>query len=910
MRPLFTRRIWTIALAYGLLMTSQIMAEKAKKITEIEGITEYRLDNGLAVLLFPDPSKPTVTVNLTIFVGSRHEGYGEAGMAHLLEHMLFKGTPTHPNIDKLMKQRGATINGTTWNDRTNYFETMPAKGDNLEFAIRLEADRMINSFIKAEDLASEMTVVRNEFERGENSPQRILVQRINAAAYDWHNYGKSTIGNRSDIERVPITNLRAFYRKHYQPDNAMLVVAGKFDDQEAIEYAEKHFGKIPRPERELDRTYTTEPAQDGERTVVLRRVGEVPLVGVAYHIPASPHKDFAACQVLSYIMAIEPAGRLYKALKEPKKAAGVYGWAQGFHDPGLMFGLAEVDKDGDLEDARKTLLGEFETVGTSGVTEEEVNRAKQKISKDREEELANSTRFAISLSNWAAQGDWRLFFLYRDSIEAVTAEDVTRVAQQYLKRNNRTVGLFIPTEEAERIEIPATPNVQELVRDYKGRESIAQGELFDPTPENIEKRTTRKVIGRNVQVALLPKKTRGGFVNLTLTLRYGDEKTLKGFETACRVLPTLMTRGTEKLTRQQIQDELDNNIAELSASGSLGSATFAVKTKTQNLVAVLEVLRQVLREPSLPAADLEVYLREQAALLEQQLNDPKSLALNRLRRVASPYPNMSVRYIPTIAEQLERMRAINRDQLQTLYDDFLGTCTGQLAIVGDFETKEIEPILARTFSDWDATHSYSHVPIVAFTDVSGGAQTIHTPDKENSNYFAGYVFEMNDSHPDYAAMIIGNHVLGGGSLSSRLGDRIRQKEGLSYGVGSFVHAYKLDERASLTLYAITNPENSPKVVKAIQEELDRFMKDGVTDEELDRAKQGYLERQTISRSNDAALASLLNDSHYADRTMDYHAEFEKKVAGLTTKDIHNAWQKHIDLSRLVIITAGDFPEAK
>jgi zinc protease len=241
--------------------------EGVQKVTEIEGISEYRLDNGMRVLLFPDSSRATVTVNMTVFVGSRHEGYGEAGMAHLLEHMLFKGTPDHPNIPQALQARGAQFNGTTWVDRTNYYETLPANDENLEFAIRLEADRLVNSTIRQEDLDSEMTVVRNEFEQGENSPYYVLSQRLLSAAYDWHNYGQATIGNRADIERVPIENLRKFYRRYYQPDNVMLVVAGRFDPDKALEYVAKHFGPIPRPDREIHKTWTEEPPQDGEATV-------------------------------------------------------------------------------------------------------------------------------------------------------------------------------------------------------------------------------------------------------------------------------------------------------------------------------------------------------------------------------------------------------------------------------------------------------------------------------------------------------------------------------------------------------------------------------------------------------------------------------------------------------------------
>src|SRR3954468_1075675 len=219
-------KLLIIAASCGVIA---VQSAEPKKIVTVEGITEYQFDNGLRLLLYPDNSRSKVTVNMTVLVGSRHEGYGETGMAHLLEHMVFKGTPTHRNIPKALQEHGAQWNGSTSPDRTNYYETMADDEENLEFALGMEADRLVNSAIKREDLDSEMTVVRNEFERGENSPTSVLNKRISAAAYEWHNYGKSTIGNRSDIERVPVENLQAFYKKFYQPDNVVLIVAGKFE---------------------------------------------------------------------------------------------------------------------------------------------------------------------------------------------------------------------------------------------------------------------------------------------------------------------------------------------------------------------------------------------------------------------------------------------------------------------------------------------------------------------------------------------------------------------------------------------------------------------------------------------------------------------------------------------------------
>ncbi len=540
---------WFCAMLGGLVLgVTTALAADPTKVTSVEGITEYRLDNGLRLLLIPDQTRPKVTVNLTVLVGSRHEGYGETGMAHLLEHMVFKGTPTHPDIPGAMKERGASFNGSTDVDRTNYYETLPASDENLEFAIRLEADRMVNSPIKAEDLATEFSVVRNEFEAGENSPGSILSQRMMAVAYEWHNYGKSTIGNRSDIERVPVNNLRDFYRRFYQPDNAVLVVAGKFDEKKALEYILKYFGSLPKPARKLSQTYTEEPAQDGERFVTLRRVGNVGLVGLIFHIPAGSHAEFPAVRILAEVLDSEPSGRLYKALVETKKASSVSAFGQAYHDPGALEIMAEVNtKDrATLEQVRDTMFSVLEDVAQSGVSSEEVDRARQSLLKNYELAAQDPNRIAIVLSEWAAQGDWRLYFLNRDRLEKVTPAQVKEVAEKYLTASNRTVGFFLPTTKPERTPVPEVPDIAKLVDGYKGREvkSIAQ-ETFDVSPMAIEARIQRPGPVAGINVAFLPKKTQRQAVQLRLTLHYGNAENLKGFKEAAGFLPELDDPGYE-----------------------------------------------------------------------------------------------------------------------------------------------------------------------------------------------------------------------------------------------------------------------------------------------------------------------------------------------------------------------------
>lgn len=930
--PRKSSRVISIRLPLSCLLLAAVplglAAGSPKQVASVEGITEYQLDNGLRVLLFPDSSQSKVTVNMTVLVGSRHEGYGETGMAHLLEHMVFKGTPTHRNIPKALNEHGAQWNGSTSNDRVNYYETLAASDDNLEFAIRMEADRLVNSSIRREDLDSEMTVVRNEFERGENSPQGVLMKRIEAAAYDWHNYGKTTIGNRSDIERVPVENLRAFYRKFYQPDNVVLVVAGKFEESKALGMVQNYFGAIPRPERKLDNTWTEEPAQDGERVVSLRRVGEVGAVGLAYHIPAGSHEDMAALQVLANILSTQPSGRLYRALVETRKAASASAFARGEHDPGLLTIEAEVTRDATLEEARDLIIATVEPIGATGVTDEEVSRAKQQILKQREQAAADTSRIALALSEWLAQGDWRLYFLHRDRIEKVMPAAVQAVAARYLQRNNRTVGLFIPTDKAERVVIPGTPDLSLALSGYKGRAPISEGEAFDATPANVEARVQRDELPEGIKVALLPKKTRGEEVHVALTLRYGNEENLKGLESAASFLPDLMLRGTKQLSYQQLRDELDRLRATLSAGGGVGggrgrrgggggggaaaagAVSFSIQAKRDTLPAVLEILRQVLRSPALPADQFVVLKRQRLASLEQSLTEPSALAPRMLQRQLNPYSHDDVRYVPTIEESIERLRSVTHDRVAQLYRDYIGSRAGELTIVGDFDPKACLPLLKETLRGWVAAKPYARISTALAGAISGSQHQINTPDKANATYTAGLVFPLRDDDADYPALLMGNYLLGSGALSSRLGTRVRQQEGLSYSIGSSLAVSPFDRRAGLTITAICNPQNVRRVEKAVQEELDRLLRDGVTTNELEQGKQGYLQSQQVGRSSDTALVGLLASLSHAGRTLAFQAELEKRIQALTPEQILAALRKHIDPKKLVVVIAGDFETSK
>lgn len=889
--------------------TKIVIPAGIEKVASVEGITEYKLKNGLRVLLFPDQSKPTITVNMTYLVGSRHEAYGETGMAHLLEHLVFKGTPKHPNIPQELTEHGARPNGSTWYDRTNYFETFSATDENLRWALDLEADRMVNSFIAKKDLDSEMSVVRNEFESGENFPSNILSQRVMSTAYLWHNYGKSTIGSRADLENVPIERLQGFYKKYYQPDNCVLLVAGKIDESKTLKLIDELYSPIPKPERFLYTTYTREPVQDGERVVELRRVGDVQVVSCVYHIPSGAHSDFAAIDILAELLTSEPAGRLYKSLVESKKASSQYGYAMPLKEPGYVYFSADVLKENSLEEASKTMLQTIDDLKTSAPTKEEVSRAKAKLLKDLELAFNNSNQVGLQMSEYIAQGDWRLAFLYRDALEKVTPEDVTRVAKAYFKPSNRTVGKFVPEAAPDRVEITEAPAVENLVKDYKGKEKVAEGEAFDPSPMNIESRTERGVLPNGMEYALLTKKTRGNSVVANLTLRIGDANSLKNKATIARFTASMLNKGTKTKTRQAIQDELDKLKSRMFVFGGGNNVGVSLETERENLPALLALVGEILKTPTFPEEEFEKLKQEELAGIEQQRSEPGAIANNVYSRMLNPYPKEDVRYIATFDEQVQAIKDVKLEDVKQFYKDFYGASSGTMAVVGDFDGAAIKKVAQQEFGNWKTPTPFKRIPSV-YTEVKPTNEKINAPDKANATFFGGMNIKMRNDNADYPAMVIANYMLGGGFLNSRLATRIRQKEGISYGVGSSFSASPLDESAGFRAYAIFAPENSDRLEQAFREEIQKVVTDGFTKEEVDAAKSGWLQSQQVNRSQDNALAGTLNNYLYLDRDLKWDADFEKKMAALTPEQINQAIKKYINVDKMVMVRAGDFDKTK
>jgi zinc protease len=874
-----------------------------RAVMSVEGVDEYRLPNGLQVLLVADDSKPTTTVNLTYRVGSRHESYGETGMAHLLEHMLFKGTPTHRDPKAELSQRGLAFNGSTSFDRTNYFASFAASDSNLKWYLGLQADAMVNSNVARKDLDTEMTVVRNEMESGENNPGRILSQRALALMFDWHNYGHSPIGARADVENVDIPSLQAFYRRYYQPDNATLVVSGRFDPTRTLGWIVDSFGALPKPSRTLPVLYTLDPTQDGERRVTLRRVGGTPLLLAGYHVPSGSSADDAPIELLTIILGDTPSGRLHQRLTQKQLASGVYAYSYDLADPGALFAGASLAPGQDVDKARSELLATLESIAREPITAAELERARAKWLNDWDQSFTNPEQVGVALSGPIGLGDWRLFFLTRDRVRDVKLADVQRVAQQYLVPSNRTLATYVPTEAPVRAPAPVRTDIAKELSAFKPQAAAAKVEAFEATPANLDARTQTFAVG-GVKAALLPKGTRGQAVSAVLILHFGDENSLAGQSATAQAVASLLDKGTTTLSRQQVQDKLDALKTELNITSTPGRVVVTLQSRRDQLPGAIELVGDLLRHPVFAPDTLDEFKRAVQTGIEQQRKDPGSLARNALDRLGNPYPRNDPRYKPTFDELAEDYRGLTVERLRDFHTRFYGAGHGEFAAVGDLDPAQVRTALQTALAGWQPGAPFTRVPL-PFVDVKSAQLLIATPDKPNANMLVRLAVPLNDLDPDYPALTMANFLLGSGS-NARLWKRIREAEGLSYDVRSQIDWFNIDRNSTWQASAIFAPQNRAKVEAAFREELARALKDGFTDKELAEGKASLLSLRQLSRAQDGGVAFALANNLYLDRTFALAAKVDAAIGQLTLEQVNAALRKYVTPDKFVSVFAGDF----
>lgn len=908
--------ILLLLLSICSLETAAFQAKTEITFVEKQGnLSQYRLENGLKVLLLPDSSTPVVSLMVLYHVGSRNEAVGYTGATHLLEHMLFKGTPAFnkergTQIAAILESLGADYNATTWFDRTNYYETLPS--DRLEVALQIEADRMRNSLILDSDRQSEMTVVRNELELLENDPAAVLDVQTYAMAYREHPYHHPTIGWRSDVEGVPTERLKQFYDTFYWPNNATLVVVGDFEEKQLLEQVEKYFASIPSSPKPIPQVYTVEPKQQGERRFVLRRAGELRYLQMVWHTVDARNPEIYPLILLEAILSQGMTSRLQQLLVEQQLAVAVEAQATRLYDPGTFEITATIASGVETLTVERVIRAEIERLRKEKVSPEELNRAKVQIL--AEHAYANDGPAAITaeLSEAISNGDWKIYIDFEKNIEKVSAEQIQSVVQKYLLDDNLTVGHFEPIKEplAQADRRFSKPTVTNSVQPHAWRrrgESRVEGKVKELPPSAAKSSTPfasriKRSVLRNGAVVLAFERRTSPTVVISGTLNAGSYFEPRTKPHLAEITAAMLSAGSRRYSRLQLAQELESLGAQLEFDTDNFVLSFEGKCLRRDLKRLLSLLAEQLLFPTFPEEELEKLKKQAIAELMQDKEDTYLRAYERLTQMAfrpdSPY------YRHTPERLISSVEAISIKDVESFYHKYYSGASMVVSIVGDIDANIATEEVRRLFEGWRS--GIRQKIDVAPTPLPNASdkQYVQMSDKANVDIFIGHPGGVRRSSPDYHAAILANHALGQSTLSSRLGLQVRDTEGLTYGIISRFFEVGLGDG----LWAISvsvSPENVHRAIDSSMKVLRNYTRDGITDKELAESKSSIIGAFKVGLSSNSGIADMLLEMELHSLGLDYIDRYPEYINSVSKEDVNRAIRRYFHPDKVLIAIAGE-----
>ena len=861
-------------------------------VKESGGIKEYTMtSNGLRVLLKQDNTAPVATFMVTYEVGSRNEAIGYTGSTHLLEHLMFKGsrkfnTKKGNSVFQTLQSLGARMNATTWLDRTNYFAVLPS--EHLETLIEIEADRMRNAYIKEEDRQSEMTVVRNEFERGQNSPSGVLDENIWATAYQAHPYHHSTIGWKEDIENVSIERLREFYDTFYWPNNATAIAIGDFTEKQALSMVKKHFGKIRKSTKPIPEVYTAEPKQEGIRTITLKRAGQQGIVGVAHKTPAATHPDAPAFMVLSSILSSGKNSRFYKNITDKGLTTSVYIWDSLFRDPGLFTVYANLSPDIDHKTVEKAVVDEYEKIKKDGVSDEEIKNAQTQLIASMKFRQDGSYAIASGLNEAIASGDWTLYTTYNEKIGTVTKEDVQRIVKEYFKEDLSTIGYFIPLGaggQNKKLATSAKDLEKMKLKHYSEEEGLLSSKVVDTEP----------VEG----IRLLTLKRGSGVVTLTGSMLGGDIYASGNARTAGMVA-AMLDQGTTNMTKFEISAKLESAGARLGFFNGQARVGFSGKFLSEDTKMVFDLLADQLKNPLFAEEDLNKVKKRQVANYKRSKESTRGNATNNMLKA---FYGTGHQNSPTDPDRaIEEIKKITPKNLKDFHSRNYGAGTMVIVAVGDVDHDSLESLIKDVFGGWKKSPLQEKKEPGTANKASDKVY-VTMQDKTSTDLLVGTALGIDRYHPDYLPLYVATHTLGG-NFSARLMQTVRVKEGLTYGINSSMRGFGNGNDGYWMVGGTFSPKLLSKGESSTLREIQKWAEEGITQKELDITKSTLTGGFQVGFDSTGGLAGGILDAIIVHGDLTYLDSYPERIKAITLDEANTAISKYIFFDELYQVAAG------
>ncbi len=869
-----------------------------------QGVKKTVLDNGLTVLTKEIHTAPVVSVQVWYKVGSRNEGEGSNGLSHQLEHLMFKGTTDRPvQFGRLFSALGSEFNAFTSYDETAYFGTV--QRDKLEALLTLESDRMENALVAKEQLNSEKRVVISELQGYENSSGYRLDRAIKRAAFPNHPYGLTVGGTKADVEKFTLEQVKNYYQTYYSPNNATLVITGDFATEPALKVVKETFGKLPQRGNVKPSNYTplppvTTPIQ--KTPIVLKQPGSTAIMEAIYPLPNIQHPDVPAIDVMDAILTGGRSSRLYQALVESGLATSVGGGAAELLEPGWYELQATAAPGQKLENIHQELEKSLTKLQQEQVTTEELNRAKTLLQSSFILSNQDITSQANQLAyNQTIAGDYRYAERYIAGIAKVTPADVQRVAKTYLDSAKRTIGFFEPTQVNGK---PGTANSgsSRTVENFSPGKPVDPAELAKYLPASTNSTSSSQqslpeqfTLKNGLQLLLLPDHSvpsvnLSGYLNAG-TIFDGQQKAGLANLTAANLM-----NGTKTKDALSLAKTLEDRGARLNFSANREGVSFTGEGLSANLPIIVETLADVLQNANFPTQQLELSRQRALTSLKVQLDDPRALGRRVFQQAIYP-ENHPFHTFPTT----ESLKAITHEDLLKFYQQYYRPDTTTIALVGDFDPVQVKTLLNQTLGKWTAT---GQPPVINLPNVPLPLKSTRfnsvIPGKAEAVTYFGYNGISRKDPRFYAALVL-NHILGGDTLSSRLGTEVRDRQGLTYGIYSGFAAGI--NPLPFLIQMQTAPGDTQKAISSTVALLKQIRQQGVTEAELNTAKRSITNSYPVDLANRNEVASIiLNNSVFGLNRVEIQ-EFPQHIQSVTLAQVQKAIQDLIQPENLIIVTA-------
>ena len=898
----------------------------------------------MTVLVAPNRAAPVATFLVVYHVGSRNEAPGNTGSAHLLEHMLFNKSTKNfgkangkKTFQEVLYEAGCdygSTNMTTWYDRMTGYSTLPS--DKLDLAMRIEADRMARALILDEERKPEMSVVINEFEIGENSPYRALDKAVTAAAIVAHPYHWNTIGYRSDLENVPTEQLREHYKNYFWPDNAEAVLVGDFDTAEALRIFDREFGSLPRSTKPIPKVITVEPPQEGERRVQVKRPGELGIVQISYMRPGSLHTDFLPLDVLSTLLATGVSSRLHRALVETGLATDVYSSNYTLLDPYVITAGATAARGVTHEKVEAAIKATLAEIGEKGVTQEELDRAKRQLEVTTVRSRDGTYELASALGEAVASANWKWFVGYIDGVNRVTREDVQRVARAYVQPDKATVGWFVPVKKdapapskaaapsktstgsasgkkaaAPKSKKPGAGGAYEgeaaAIEDAAGSVSAAADAVTGtasgtaPAGARFADRTHHRVLRNGIVLNVLPNRAVPTVALHGLVLA-GRQEAPRGGSAVPQITAMMLSRGTKTRDKRTIAAALEGAGAELTIGADLSEAIITGSALSRDTPLLLSTLADEILNPSFPEEELTKAKSELRADLLRGYENTGLRARERLSRLVYP-PGHPFRAPErdTVLASLDRARVAD---LRAFHRDRYVGSGMILSVVGDVDPERVAALVDSLFGAVPAgTRPSYDLPRITVNAPERGLETMKG--KANVDFVLGQASGLRRMDPEWEAAIVANAALGQSSLTSRIGKRVRDKEGLSYTLYSrYLWSDYLD--GVWMVDVAVAPKNVVQAMRSTREEIERYQREGITDDEVLVQKNFFAGNYQVRLGTNAGVAFSLSYAEKYGYGPKYLDEFPARVRAVTKDQVNKVIRERLHPEKLHLVVAGDF----